>query len=458
MNQGKFLLFILCLVLPGCVSNQGKEANSHSPRVSQEMSRFDIAAKKGVQLPELTETSTLNDYLEYAALNNPGLEAAFNRWKADLERIPQVESLPDPRFTYRYFIREVETRVGPQRQAFELSQMFPWFGKLKLRGDVALDAANASQQRYEAAKLKLFYEVKDAYYEYYYLARSIAITQENVNLVKHLESVARTRYKAAAASNPDVIRAQVELGKLEDQLLTLKDLREPIVARLNAALNRPVQDPLPWPGNVPFESVSVTDQELLTRLEQENPELKALSFEIQQHKQSIELAKKDYYPDIALGVGYIDTATTVGPMDPPDDGQDPISAVLSLNIPLWRRKYDAGVQEAKNRYYAAIHTRAEKRNSLAVELKLAWFHLRDAQRKMDLYRDALLPKANQSLNVTETDYLGGKGSFLDLIDAQRVLLEFQLAFERAQTDHEQELARLEMLVGEKISSHGNEKE
>jgi outer membrane protein, heavy metal efflux system len=450
MKQSGILVFVLCLVLSGCAVNQSKEDSKQSQRIIQETHRVDVADWKGRELPELTDSSLLSDYLEYAALNNPGLEAAFNRWKAALERVPQVESLPDPRFTYRYFIQEIETRVGPQRQAFEITQMFPWFGKLKLRGNVALEASNAAQQRYEAAKLKLFYEVTDAYYEYYYLARAIAVTQENVNLVKHLERVALTRYKTAAGSHPDIIRSQVELGKLEDRLLTLKDLQEPIVARLNAALNRPIQDPLPWPGKVQLESVSVTDQELLVWLEQGNPELKALSFEIQQQKRSIELAKKDYYPDIALGVGYIDTASTVGPVDPPDDGRDSISAVVSVNIPIWRKKYDAGVQEAKNRYYAAIHTRADKRNSLAAEMKLAWFHFRDAKRKIDLYRDALLPKAKQSLKVTEADFLGGRGMYLDLIDAQRILLEFQLAYERAQANHEQNLAKLEMLVGKKI--------
>ena len=111
-------------------------------------------------LPVLDESAGLDRFLAYAALNNPGLEAAFNQWKAAVERVPQVRALPDPRFTYRYFIREVETRVGPQKQAFGLTQTFPWFGKLALRGDVAAEAARAAQQRYENEKLRLFYEVR----------------------------------------------------------------------------------------------------------------------------------------------------------------------------------------------------------------------------------------------------------------------------------------------------------
>ena len=407
------------------------------------------------RLPELTENSGLSDYLAYAALNNPGLEAAFDRFKAALDRVPQVESLPDPRFNYKYFIEEVETRVGPQRQSFGISQLFPWFGKLDLRGSIAGQAANAARQRYEAAKLKLFFEVKDVYYEYYYLAKSIAITKENVNLVKHLEGVAQSRYKAAVGSHPDVIRAQVEIGKLEDRYRSLLDLQQPIVARLNAALNRPIETDIPSPTEIQFDHVDVIDQELLTRLVTENPELKALDFEITQNKTGIELAKKDYYPDFTFGLNFIDTD------DRPvsslrDNGKDPVIASVSINIPLWREKYAAGVREAKSRYFAARGQRRQKANSLSSQLKMILYGFRDAERKIDLYRDALLPKAKESLKVTESGFRAAKGSFTDLIDAQRILLEFALSYERALADRSQSLAKLEMLVGREIRQKGNQ--
>ena len=406
-------------------------------------------------LPELNESSGLSDYLTYAALNNPGLEAAFNTWKAALEQIPQVKSLPDPGFNYKYYIEEVETRVGPQRQSFGISQLFPWFGKLELRGDVAAQAANAARQQYEAAKLKLFFEVKDAYYEYYYLTKSIAITKENVSLIKHLESVAQSRYKAAAGTHPDVIRAQVEMGKLEDRYRSLLDLQQPIVARLNSALNRPVEAEVPSPKVIQIDEVDVTDQELLARLVTENPELKALDAETIQNEKSIELAKKDYYPDITFGLSVIDTdESSVG--DPDDNGKDPVVASVSINLPLWRQKYDAGLRQARNRYYASRGQRKQKANSLSTQLKMALYRFRDGERKIDLYRDALLPKAKESLKVTESNFRDSSSNFTDLIDAQRILLEFALSYERALTDRSQSLAKIEMLIGHEIRQKGNE--
>ena len=75
------------------------------------------------------------------------------------------------------------------------------------------------------------------------------------------------------------------------------------------------------------------------------------------------------------------------------------------------------------------------------------YQFRDAGRKIDLYRDTLLPKASQSLKATEAAYRAGKGSFIDLVDAERIILEFELSYERALTDHGQRLGRLEMLIG-----------
>jgi outer membrane protein TolC len=165
---------------------------------------------------------TVQDYLRYAALNNAGLKAAFEQLEVAVQQVPQAKSLPDPKFTYGYFIREVETRVGPQRQKFGIMQVFPWFGKIEARTDAAAASVKAARKRYEAAKLKLFFEVKDAFYEYVYLASAVEIARENLELIKHFEEIARIKYMAAAMGHPDVIRAQVELAMLEPGWIGLK--------------------------------------------------------------------------------------------------------------------------------------------------------------------------------------------------------------------------------------------
>jgi outer membrane protein TolC len=148
---------------------------------------------------------TIEDYLRYALTHNPGLQAALHRSQAAQQQVAQVRSLPDARVSYRYFFREVETRVGAQQQAIEISQTFPWPGKLDLAGRAAAESAEAARQQYEAFRLELVAQVKDAFFEYSYLARSIEVTKAHLALLAGIEAVARTRYQTGS-------RTQAHLG------------------------------------------------------------------------------------------------------------------------------------------------------------------------------------------------------------------------------------------------------
>jgi len=148
---------------------------------------------------DTNDLQTLPEYLRYASLDNAGLKAKFDEWKAALEQLPQAKALDDPKFTYSYFIEEVETRVGPQRNKFGIMQIFPWFGEIEARTDVATAKAKAVRQRYEASKLKLFWQVKVVFYEFTYLATAIDIAKQNLELLQYFEEIARTKYRAATA-------------------------------------------------------------------------------------------------------------------------------------------------------------------------------------------------------------------------------------------------------------------
>jgi outer membrane protein TolC len=242
------------------------------------------------------------------------------------------------------------------------------------------------------------------------------------------------------------VKAQVELGKLEDRLSTLTDLRGPIAARLNAALNRPPGAPVPWPESVPQEAIAATDEQVLAWAAESNPDLIALDHTVLKHERAIELAAKAYFPDITLGLDYIATGDALMP-GTPDSGKDPVIAMVSVNVPIWWQKYRAGEREARARLMAAEHAREEKGNALNSRIKMVLYRFRDSERKIDLFHDTLVPKAEQSLEAAETAFKAASASFLDLIDSERILLEFKLSYERALADRAQRLAELEMLVG-----------
>lgn len=391
-------------------------------------------------------TARLNDYLTYAATQSPALKAAFYDWTSILERSGYVGALPDPSFSYTYFIESVETRVGPQYQVFRLRQSFPWFGTLGAKKDVTLEASHAAYQKFESEKLKLFYLVKSAYYEYYYLGRDISITRENLELLTFWESVARAKYRVALTQHPDVIKAQVELGTLEDRLRTLEDMVEPVVARLRAVTNLPDTVSLPVPTEIEVEETDLDRDTIITQVLANNPDLKSLTHLIDKESAAKRLAGKLSRPSFFVGVDYIETGEAVNP-GVPDSGKDPFMVSAGLSLPIWFGANKARRREAEAQHRSAQNKFADARNRLTALTQKIVFEYEDALRKTRLYRDGLVPKAEQSLNANYTAYQAGETDFLNLLDAQRQLLDFQLRYERSKSNLAISRARIEMVAG-----------
>jgi outer membrane protein TolC len=413
-------------------------------RLSDSLSTAYELSENGVEFD--ASTAQLDDYLTYAASQSPALKAAFYEWKSLLERSGYTGALPNPWLSYTYFMENVETRVGPQNQAFRLRQPFPWFGTLGAKKDITLEAANAAYQKFESARLQLFYQVKSAYYEYYYLGRDIAITRENLELLTFWESVARAKYRVALKQHPDVIKAQVELGTLEDRLNTVEDMAEPLIARLRAVMNLPDSVDLAVPSEIAIEELTVDHDSILVRVLTNNPDLKSLLHVIDKENAARRLASKLSRPSFFVGVDYIDVGEAVNP-NLPDSGKDAWMASVGISLPIWFGANKARKQEAEAQYRKAQNSYADAQNRLNAFAERILFEYDDALRKTRLYRDGLVPKAEQSLNANYTAYQAGETDFLNLLDAQRQLLDFQLQYERSRSNLAIKRAEIEMVAG-----------
>lgn len=403
------------------------------------------------EIVKMGDDVRLDDYIKAGLENNPGLFAAFYEWESSFAKISQAFSLPDPQFTYTDYIESVETRVGPQRRAYSINQKFPLPDKLWIRKNKAFRASEEAFYNFNRRRLELINKITDAYYEYAYLSKAVLLMKENIKLLKNFESVAQAKYKSGMVQNQDLLKVQVELGKLENDLLSLEDLRLPLVARLNALLYLPKDTMLPWPDETLEDVVLEQKYEEVGGLYDEavknNPELLSLTENIGKNKDALKLAKRDYFPDLTVGVTGIDTGPAVNP-NTADSGKDALMVMFSVNVPIWFDRLNAGVQDAKASLKAAESLLENKQNELLSQLALVHYKLRDALRQSYLYKDALLPKAVQTLNATQSGYEGGKVEFLSLIDAQRVLLNFQLAYYRHNANFYQRLSELKSLLGE----------
>jgi len=395
---------------------------------------------------EVDAATTLAELRSIAAAVNPGAQAALERWRASEQRAPQSGALPDPRLSYRYFIESVETRVGPQEQAVGLTQVLPWPGRRASKSAVSESEADAARARYRAHLASVLESVDAVWCEGYYLERAIEVVARNRELLASLEEVLRRRYASGGSAYPDLLRAQVELDKLLDRQRSLEDQRRPLAARLNALLDRDADAVVPRPTELPERELLASEAVVADWIREGSPELAALGHEAEREARMGEVASLERRPDLTLGVEWIDTGSAVM-SGVPDSGKDPWIVSLSLNLPVWGSRLNAAEEQARASRRAANLAREEAARRLESDVEAALYPLRDAERRSLLYRETLLPRARQSYAAQEAAFRAGAAPFLDLIDAERTLLEFELALERAATDRALALNRLERLAG-----------
>ena len=284
----------------------------------------------------------LRAYAQDALDRSPLVREGLARYRAALQRVPQVTALPDPMLTFNQALRNVETRVGPQLNNVMVSQVFPWFGKLDLQGKVALQAATAQYHLYTARQRDVISEVKQAYYHLAYVDQAVRIAQEEQSLLEHYEALAETRYATGQGLQQGVIKVQAEITKELNRLEILAQQRTTLAARLNTLRDRPPEGALPAVAPVSLPEVTLDLAALYTLGDLNRDELQASTALIVGAERSIERAKKEYWPNFSVSAGFVNVGQRGDPagelQPPPDNGKNPFTVSLGLTIPLWTGK------------------------------------------------------------------------------------------------------------------------
>ncbi|HBY18909.1 MAG: outer membrane efflux protein [Marinimicrobia bacterium 46_47] len=394
----------------------------------------------------LSAQEMLNAYLETAAENNPGLRAAFYEYSAALEKIPQTKTLPDPRVSFGYFIQPVETRNGPQEARFSVSQMFPWFGTLKTRKNVAAFQAKARFEAFEETKAKLYYDVRITYYDLYFIRQEKQIMKESIRILKHLEALVQSKRETGQATGTDEIRLSMELAGLENDLASLEDRERTLEFTFLTLLNVKEVIPVEYPAGLPIESYVNSKEALLETIKVENPRIRMLENVLESSRFSEKLAKKQGMPDLSLGVDYGIIGTTGNPADNP--GKDVITfPVVGLNIPLYRKKYNAVKNEAVFMRKSAEEKQISAMNQLESEFEEVFERLTDAKRRVKL-NEMQMKRSKSALELLKSDYMTHGGNFEEVLRMERQKITYSIALEKAMHDQRKSVARLKFLNGE----------
>ena len=425
-------------------------------------SLFPTPADAQPALPENTPdfhalAPDLRTYVSAAVERNPTVLESRARYEAARQRVPQVTALPDPVLSFTQALRSVETRVGPQLNSVTLTQAFPWFGTLKLRGRVALLEATALQHRYEAERRDVVARVKEAYYTLGYVDAALGLAREEQSLLEHYETLASARYATGQGLQQAVIRLQAEISRAVDRRHVLERQRATLAAHFNTLLDRPAEEPVPPVPPLSRPTVEV-DREQLYRLgERHRHELRAASALIEGSEQSIELAKKHSRPGFTASVGVTNVGRREDPAGlplPPDNGRNAVTVSVGASLPLWSARYRAGVEQANDELRARIEHRAAARNTMELEVQEAIVRLETLDRQIDLLDTVLIPQTDEALRATETAYETGQLGVLELLDSERTLIDVRSLRARYLSDLLIALTALERAIGTRVPGIG----
>lgn len=381
---------------------------------------------------------------------NPGISQAFARYRASLQRLPQVSALPDPMLAFINYLRTPETRVGAQTNGVTLSQQFPWFGTLSAREQVAAKEAAIAREQHEAIKDQVIQQAKTAYYGLAFIDLALDINDEERLLLEHYEKLAEARYQQGAGLQQAVVKLQAEITRVQNRLEELRARRVDAEATVNSLRNRPPETTIPKVKLPPVPPAAVDYTQLYQAGRKNRPEVLAALLGIEREEKRIELARKDYWPSFSLGASFVNVeARPLMPGAAPIDqnGKNILSVNLGISLPVHRSRYDAEVAEATEQKTASTHGYQNTVNMIEASIREIGFRISTLRDQINLFKSTLIPQAQQSLQSAEAAYSTGSLGVLDLLDSERVLLEVRLGLAQFIGEYMKSLADMERATG-----------
>ena len=385
---------------------------------------------------------SLEKYQELAAENNPGLKAKYKNFEAAMERVAKVSGLPDPTLSIGYFISPVETRVGPQRARFSLTQMFPWFGSLKAQEDASALMAEAKYQEFLDAQNKLYYQVSAAYYPLFELERFTAIEEDNRRILTTYKDIATVMFENDKGSMVDVLRVDLMLNDATTNLSILEKRKKPLVTRFNKLLDRDEQ-----------ELISIGDSLQLTHLPiayrrdsllNSNPLLDELELKLNSSKLNEKAAVKQGLPKLGVGLDYV-VVDDRADMSVPDNGKDVLMPMVSLSLPIFRKKHKAAQREARLLQESFSLQRENLSNRLVSEYERVWFETQKQAELIALY-NSQIEESEQSLRLLYAAYSNSGKEFEEVLRMQQQILKYQKMKATALSEYHIAVAELDYIT------------
>jgi outer membrane protein TolC len=326
-----------------------------------------------------------------------------------------------------------------------VSQMLPFFGKRALQRDAAEKAAEGERWSFEERKIELRRMVKETWYQLYFVDRSLEIVEKNIGILDDLTRFTETMYGVGQGLQQDVLKAQVERSKMEDMRISLRQKRRSLEATLNTLLYRPAGTAVPTLSENELTPVDYSDEELERRAAENPPLIRALAAQVEKARVSRRLADKDYDPDFTVSFEYMQRDPAMG-----EKGFDMYGAGVTFNLPVQRERRHAMVAEAESETRMAQEELNMLRNEIRFGIADTLARLERSRKLAELYRGGIIPQASHSMEAAMAAFRVGKADFMNVLDSQMALFNFEREYYDAVAEHQMQLAQLEGVVGQEL--------
>ncbi len=390
---------------------------------------------------------TLADYQKLASENNPGLQAQYKEFEASLERVTQAKGMPDPNFAVSAFGQMTETRLGPQQAKFTLSQMFPWFGTLKAKGDATALLAEAEYQVFLDMRNNLNYRVATAYYPLYELHEWEKAEKENLEILTSYKNIATKKYENGQGTLVDILRVDIMMKEAQTNLLVLDERKKPLKSIFNNVLNVDEKSDV-----FISDTIKITHQlstYSLDSIDDNHPKLKEFTLKEDAMEMQEKAAIKQGMPQLGLGLDYIiiGKRTDLGPgIAPPEgNGRNVIMPMATMSIPIFRGKYKAARKEAQLMKESYTFMKEETENEIRSSFEEAWFEIEKNKKYLNLYEQQI-SQTNQVLTLQLKSYGNEETDFDEILQTLQQLLQYKKLNATATINYKIEEARLNYIT------------
>ena len=421
-----------------------------------------VAGHGSAAAPEYTSHGdpALGALIAETLARNPAIQQVAARHVAAEHGVTQATALPDPLLTFTRHLAPVETRLGPQINGVAVRQDLPWFGKRAERGQVAEWEASAARHDIDVVTAETIRQVKHGYFELGYLDRAVEIADEESQLLRHYETLARARYSQGVGFQQAVVKLQAEITRVLSRQQGFMRQRVETESALNALRDRPSDVPMPKVRLAGRPALELDHDRLADLGREHRAEVRAAHARIQGAESAVRLSRRAQWPDVVVGAswgqvaGRSDVAARVQP--PGDNGRDVFSVSLGVKIPIHQSALRAGTAAASAQVRAAERAHREAVRRVEQEVRTATSDLAVIDGQIGLLERALLPQAEQALSTTEQAYSTGAVGVLELLDSEEVLLDVRLGLARLHADYMQALADLERALGTALPQSAGE--